>query len=354
MNFIRKPLGITVITALLICLFNFTNYASIANFIGVALVLLFLTLFFHELGHVLFGIGVGYRFNYLTVGPITIENTDRIHIKPNNSWFLFGGVASCTPFSKDLTSIAKQHKWFAAGGPIFSLVAAIISLIIGRAMDVQFVTYFGIFNLIIFIVTILPYKGALKSDGRVILELSKGGKEKEEFLLSLLLLKEMNSPKHPSEWSEELIERAKTLPPADENVVVALIIFYYTLVKESYEKASELIEPYKQLPVTKKNKFSLQFINHIQQIDLIVKGTNNGEKLKEYHQLMNPMEPISFKRSEAILAKLKGDNEKATLKLSEVMKEIHKSKKLFGFFYAEEKLTNFLIKEIRVEEFVKR
>lgn len=350
MSFITKPLGVTVITALLICLFNFTNYASIANFIGIALVLLFLTLFFHELGHVLFGIVAGYRFNYLTVGPITIENAERIHIKPNSSWFLFGGVASCTPFSKDLTSIVKQHKWFAAGGPVFSIAAAIISLIVGRAMDIQFVTYFGIFNLIIFIVTILPYKGALKSDGRVILELSKEGKEKEEFLLSLLLLKEMNSPIHPLEWSEELIERAKTLPPADENVVVAYILFYYTLIKEDYEKASKLLEPFKQLPVTKNNKFSLQFINHIQQIDLIVNGTDDGGKIKEYHQLMSPMEPISYKRSEAILAKLKGDNEQAILKLSEVMEEIQKGKKIFGFFYAEEQLTNFLVNKIKVEE----
>ena len=58
---------------------------------------------------------------------------------------------------------------------------------------------------------------------------------------------------------------------------------------------------------------------------------------------------LIFKRSEAILAKLKGNERQAILKLTEVMKEIDKGKKLFGFFYEEELLTNFLINEIKIE-----
>ncbi|MFP7199495.1 site-2 protease family protein [Lysinibacillus halotolerans] len=349
MGFITKPIGVTLIAAIMIGMLNFTDLADMANLIGINLVLLFLTVFIHELGHVLLGIGTGYRFNYLTVGPITIENTERIHMKWNDSWFLFGGVASCTPLSSDITLIAKQHKRFVVGGPLFSIVTAIVSFILGMTFDIQFITYFAILNLLIFIATILPYKGALKSDGRVLMEIAKGGKETEEFLVSLLLLKEMNSPKHPKEWSEELIEQAKTLPPTVDNATVAYILFYYTLLKEDYEKASELIEPFKQIPVTKENKFSLYFIQHIQQIDLIVKKNNNEGKIKEFHQFMNLMEPISYKRSEAILATLKGDQQEEVRKLSEVMKEIQKGKKLFGFFYAEEQLTNFLIKEMGIK-----
>ncbi|MBD8027486.1 site-2 protease family protein [Ureibacillus sp. Re31] len=353
MGFITKPIGVTLIAAIIIGLFNFTNLADMANLIGINLVLLFFTLFIHELGHVLLGVGAGYRFNYLTVGPITIENTERIHMKWNDSWFLFGGVASCTPLSSDLTSIAKQHKRFVAGGPLFSIVTAIASFIVGKIFDIQFIIYFSILNLIIFIATILPYKGALKSDGRVLMELSRGGKETEQFLVSLLLLKEMNSPKHPMEWSEELIEQAKTLPPTVDNATVAYILFYYTILKEGYEKASELIEPFKQIPVTKENKFALYFIQHIQQIDFIVQKNDNEERIMQFHQFMNPMEPISFKRSEAILAILKGNQQEAVRKLSEVMKEIQKGKRLFGFFYAEEQLTNYLKKVMGLEEFVK-
>lgn len=349
MRFITKPLGATVMIAILICLLNFTNYAPLGNFIGLCLVLLFLTLFIHELGHVLFGIWSGYKFNFLTVGPLTIEKTERLHMKPNDSWFLFGGVASCSPLSSDLTTIANQHKRFVAGGPLFSIVATIISLTLGLSMDIKFITYFGIFNFLIFLVTIFPYQGSIKSDGRVLLELSKKGKETEEFLISLLLLKEMNSPIHPTNWSEDLIEQAKTLQPTVDNVLVGYILFYYTLINEDYKSASELIEPFKQLPITKQNKYALQFITHIQQIDLIVRRNYDQVRINRLHQLMNPIEPISYKRSEAILAKLKGNEQQAILKLTEVLKEIDKGKKFFGFFYAEELLTNFLINEIKIE-----
>ena len=247
MHTITKPWGLTILITILIILFNFTNYGSIANFIGLTLVLLFLTLFIHELGHALFGIWAGYRFNYLTVGPLTIENTEHLHIKVNDNWLLFGGVASCSPLSSDVTNIAKQHKRFVVGGPVFSIVTASISITIGTSMDIQFFTYFGIFNLIIFFITILPYRGAIKSDGRVLLELSKQGKQTEEFLISLLLMKEMNSPTHPTNWSIELIEKAKTITPSADNVMVGYILFYYTLIKEGYNNASTLLEPFKHL-----------------------------------------------------------------------------------------------------------
>lgn len=342
MNLLKTPLGVSAIIAILIGLFNFTNHAETANYIGLCLVLLLFTLFVHELGHALFGIWSGYRFNYLTVGPVTIENTDRLHIKRNDSWFLFGGVASCTPQSNDLAMIAKQHKWLVAGGPIFSIATSIISFIVGMLADMPLATLFGVMNFIIFCVTIIPYQGAMKSDGRVLMELSKGGKQTEEFLLSLLLIKEMMSPVHPSDWSKDLIEQARTVQPTVDNVMVGYIVFYYTLITESYEQASARLEPFKQLSVTKQNKLSLQFISHIKQIDLIVIGDYDEDTINALHQLMNPIEPVSYKRSEAILATLKGDYQQATLKLSEVRKEIDKGKKHFGFFHAEEQLTNVL------------
>ena len=107
MNTITKPLGLTFIISILIFLCNFINYAAMANFIGLTLILLFFTLLIHELGHVLFGIWSGYRFNYLTMGPLTVENTEHIKIKVNDNWLLVGGVASCSPLSSELTSIAK-------------------------------------------------------------------------------------------------------------------------------------------------------------------------------------------------------------------------------------------------------
>ncbi|AIF45057.1 hypothetical protein [Virgibacillus sp. SK37] len=41
--------------------------------------------------------------------------------------------------------------------------------------------------------------------------------------------------------------------------------------------------------------------------------------------LQNPMEPVSYKRSKAILARLQGDDQLVTKKLSEVRQEIEKA-----------------------------
>ncbi|SOC13397.1 peptidase M50-like protein [Ureibacillus xyleni] len=342
MRKITSPLSITFLLAILIFLFNFTKYADIANYFGISIVLLFFTLLIHELGHMLFGIWSGYRFNYLTVGPLTIENTNRFQIKINNSWFFVGGVASCSPLSSNLATIASQHRRFVAGGPIFSIVIAIVSFLVGNSLNINWITYFGVFNFLIFLATIIPYQGAIKSDGRVLLELSKQGKEREEFLISLLLLKEMNSPIHPTKWSIDLIEQAKTLHPTIDNVMVCYILFYYTLIQEGYESASKLLDPFKQLPVTKDNKMALQFIHHIKQIDLMVEGNYDEALIRELHQHLKPIEPLSYKRSQAVLAKLEGNDEEAMQKISEVINEIEKGKNLFGFFYAEELLTKLL------------
>ncbi|WP_054860451.1 hypothetical protein [Gracilibacillus sp. JCM 18860] len=65
---------------------------------------------------------------------------------------------------------------------------------------------------------------------------------------------------------------------------------------------------------------------------------------------MNSFEPISYKRSEAIRAKLNGgDNEQVRIQLSEVMKEIEKGKGQFGFYYAEEQLSIVLTSAMQPE-----
>lgn len=275
-----------------------------------------------------------------------------MHIKANDSWFLFGGAASCSPLTDDLTAIAKQHKLFAAGGPVFSAAAALISLSIGIPMDLDLAIYLGLFNLAIFIVTIYPTNGALKSDGGVLLELSRGGEQTKEFLVSLLLLKELNSPLHPSEWSEELIDRVKTMKPSSDNIMIAYMIFYYTLLKDGYDCASALIEPYKQIPVTKKNKLSLQFISHIRQLDSIFSGNKNLEEMKKLHEYLSPLEPVSYKRSEAILAKLKGDEQQAHQKIAEVLKETKKKEKNIRFLLCRRTINGTIKNETIIESYL--
>ncbi|WP_339216531.1 site-2 protease family protein [Solibacillus sp. FSL W8-0372] len=344
MQFIKSPLGVTILFSLVALGFQLTAFADTFQTIWLFSVLAIATFFIHELGHALFAVAAGYQFNFLTAGPITIE---RNKISANKSWAFFGGVASCLPKTDDLQIIRRQHLWFAAGGPIISLIVGSGSLILSYIFDLQIILFFGMLNIVIFLVTAIPFNGGMKSDGRVILELLSD-KDQNQFVSSLILMKEMMTPVHPTSWSSNLVEQARTVQPSEENISTSYLLFYYDLLKHDYETASKAITEYKSIPVTKKNKMTMQFITHIKQLDLVMLGhTAALEEMRELHKMMAPIEPISYKRSEWMIAKLSGNEALASKKLAEHRKQIEQGKSQFGFFYAEERLTDLVEEKLK-------
>ena len=339
MQFWKSPLGATILFTVIVLVFQFTDRAESMREIGLLVLLAMATFFIHELGHVVVGVAAGYQFHFFTAGPITIE---RNRIKANPNWAYFGGIASCSPKTDNLQIISRQHLWFAAGGPIFSIVVALVSLIAGFLIDAQYVNIFGVMNLGIFLVTAIPFKGALKSDGRVIWELLKEGVEKEQFVSSLLLLKEMMSHTQPANWSKNMIEQARRAPASEENMMMSYLLFYYDLCESGYEAASDNIASYKALPVHKKNKMTMQFVTHIKQLDAIMHEQATVEYIRELHSMMLPIEPVSFKRSEWIIAKLEKNEALAEKKLAEHRAKIQQGMKQYGFYVAEQQLTNLI------------
>ncbi len=339
MRFLKSPLGVTLLITFIVVVLQFTDMAALARDIGILLLFAILTFFVHELGHVIFGVAVGYQFNFLTAGPITIEHG---RIRVNEIWALYGGVASCSPKTDDLQKIIRQHLWFVAGGPIVSVVVSITFLILGFMMELQLLTFFGILNAGIFAVTIIPFKGTFKSDGRVIVELLSKGNDKKQFLSSILLIKEMMSPTHPTSWSSKLVEHVRTAPASEDNITNSYLLFYYDLFEMGYDEASRGIDAFKTLPVTKENKMMLQFVTHIRQIDAVMNGKNRVEELRQLHSMMLKIEPISYTRSEWIIAKLSGNETLANKKLTDLKVKVEQGKKHYGFFYAEEMMTNLV------------
>ena len=343
MRILKSPLGVTLLIALLVVALQFTNMAEVARDIGILLLLAILTFFIHELGHVVFGVVAGYQFHFLTAGPITIE---RGGIRANESWAFYGGVASCTPKTDNLQKVIRQHLLFVAGGPTVSIVVAIVSLLTGFMMESQLLKFFGILNVGVFAATIIPFKGAFKSDGRVLVELLSNGNDKEQFISSILLLKEMMSPAHPTSWSSKLVEQARTAPINEENINNSYLLFYYDLFEKGYDEASRGIEAFKMLPVKKENKMLLQSVTHIKQIDAVMSGKCAVDELRQLHSMMLPVEPISYMRSEWMIAKLSGNEAQAAKKLTELRKKIEQGKKQFGFYYAEEMMTDLVEEKI--------
>lgn len=66
------------------------------------------------------------------------------------------------------------------------------------------------------------------------------------------------------------------------------------------------------------------------------------EYICELHSMMLPIEPVSYKRSEWIIAKLEKNEALAEKKLAEHRAQIQQGKKRYGFYVAEQQLTNLI------------
>ncbi|MGM0751559.1 MAG: M50 family metallopeptidase [Bacillota bacterium] len=92
----------------------------------------------HELGHVIVGRWNGFEFGFLSVGPFQIEQTENgYRLTENKRWFFFGGVAMMVPPDMKKDDLIPKWTAFAAGGPILSFLAGLISFLVYEWLSFQ-------------------------------------------------------------------------------------------------------------------------------------------------------------------------------------------------------------------------
>lgn len=152
-------------------------YVILTVFIG-----FIISLLFHELGHWFFSLFVGYKFKRMFLGPIIIEKTtDKLAIRGNDNVFFKLGAMQVE--IKDIASMSRKGFFvLILGGPIASLILAIVSLVLFLYLFINIKSLWslialGLFHgsLTIFFISILPIqrKGAQLTDGRRLLEMLK-------------------------------------------------------------------------------------------------------------------------------------------------------------------------------------
>ena len=62
MKFLKSPLGVTMIFFAVVITLQFTDYAETMLELAIFVTLAMLTFFIHEVGHAVFGVLAGYRF----------------------------------------------------------------------------------------------------------------------------------------------------------------------------------------------------------------------------------------------------------------------------------------------------
>jgi len=191
-------------------------------------VLILLVLAVHEVGHLLGGFSRGMRFLLLIVGPFQwTRSPGGIRFKWVFNLGTMGGIAAATPDPS--APLAPQLRRLIAGGPLASLVLAVLGLILAVWFEGRAGAYgliIGCLSFLIFLVTAMPLRaGGFMSDGMQFLELRRGGGAVTERQVLLRLMGVSYAGTRPRDWDPQLVQDALALQGAEPLRRVAGRIF---------------------------------------------------------------------------------------------------------------------------------
>ena len=166
----------------------------------------------HELGHLVSGLLVGFRFSFLAIGPLLLERTpsNRFRLALNRFPSFFGGAAATYPV--DTNVLASRFARVVAGGPIASLILAIsagaglaiLSPSVPRLrMELEWLC---LISFLIFLGTIIPIRnGPFVTDGLRVLRILRRGDHGDRELALITLTGSQFGGIRPRDWDYSLI-----------------------------------------------------------------------------------------------------------------------------------------------------
>ncbi|EJQ52087.1 hypothetical protein BWGOE3_50290 [Bacillus mycoides] len=336
MDILRRPAFSLFVAFVCSALYGFIRIEKVQQiieiwaFFGIAL----LVLAIHELGHVICGLIVGLKFKFMAVGPITVQKEKgKIRIRENKIWMYVGGVAMLVPPSTHTPNLSRKWAWMTLSGPLTSFVFGIVSGYIYMVSYYHMLLYFSVLHLAIFVVTAIPIKGTLLSDGMQFLILIKDDEKAREHLYTIQVSSELFSYKRPEDWDERLIELSEEKLKEDKSISEIMsglmLVFYARADQEGMERAIPYVEQIVQLPVMKENKF---FVSSFHSWYLLYKvlyqeGNLSLQEAKEHAKAITKMDLNGYYRTQGIVKYLEGDLEASRTYMRKADKELKSAEK---------------------------
>jgi hypothetical protein len=166
----------------------------------------------HELGHVAVGLACGFRFFLFIVGPLRIDKLGpKLRMSWNSARSTWGGLAVCAPDSVQEGQWTRMA-WYAAGGPLFSLLGATFAIPVrmfgtGHPNIAFTAILFSAISAMFCLATMIPLRtGGFVSDGGRVLMLLRKNAEGMRWV-SMGALAGISTVKRPREWPEGLMEQ---------------------------------------------------------------------------------------------------------------------------------------------------
>lgn len=230
--------------------------------VAVTLVLL-LTAVVHEVGHLLAGYLVHFRFHTLVVGLLRISRVNgRLQFQRERGGSFFNGLAASLPTHMD--NLARRLLWFALGGPLasllFALVALAVALFLGselrRMLDYLWLWECSLFAAIsayfFFLTSLYPgsyYNGMVADGGRIAMLLARSPESARWQALVQLNVADLHGER-PSTWDENLLRQSLIQPDNSHDYLTALLMnYHHELDRKRPSQAAAFLEEAINLPV---------------------------------------------------------------------------------------------------------
>ncbi|OJJ15888.1 hypothetical protein BKI52_36830 [marine bacterium AO1-C] len=318
---------------------------------------IFFVLAIHELGHVFAGISVGFEFRMITVGPFMLRkestqpNNKQLRFRWNTRLNAMGGLALCLPKSDH--KLRPNFIKFIAGGPLASLLLAVLAATIywlfyrhNQAFFARnFWQFTALMSGIIFLTTIIPMRsGGFFSDGARMLNLLRGGPKAEVDLAILTSTAAATSGVRPREMNIAPLQ--KILVNDYQHPFIPYLHLYMYAYLMDWDKPTEALIHLKKT---------------VEEIDSIPAGYQATVWLevafyKAYYQQSLSEAEEAFKqakisaiipkhliyKSEAAIAWLKEDKEKALTKAQDALNALDQSMDAGGAIAEKEWLEEFI------------
>jgi hypothetical protein len=187
----------------------------------------------HEMGHVLAGRLVGFRFMFCTIGPLKVTSTGRgLVLAYNENWMKVAGSAASVP--TDPRNARQRELVRVMGGPMASLLvgcAAVALAATTSGMAHRLCELAAITSLFSFGANMLPFKsGGALSDGARIKMLLRSRQSADRYCAIVALVGASKRGQRPRDWDPEWVARATGLADGSLDGIAGHHLAYYSSV----------------------------------------------------------------------------------------------------------------------------
>lgn len=288
----------------------------------------------HELGHVVAGRWQNFKFYNLTVGPFAWkpDDDDRIRFHWNTNLNVAGGVAVMLPNGTD--RLRKRFMWFAAGGPLASVVLAVVSYFLAGVFNPSSFPYFAAYTIaafsgLIWIATMIPIRaGGFASDGLRILTFARNGATATADLTGLRAIAHLRAGKPYSELPEAEMTAAAANEqlPKQQRALMDYYLYLHAIGVGDIPKAAKLLDVVMDrldvYPEATHGNF------YLEQALFSAKYLNDlpaAEAAMEKHTKSPLTEALSIHLAEAAVAELNGDTDALAAQLPGIESSLARS-----------------------------